>query len=348
MDVVGQIVERTLAGEDGPAFLALPAGVAVRDEGVELAVLDDLLGDQQAAGAGVHRADMGDQQIVGIERLAADLGVEVEAALAEAAGLEDVVGGERHLRHVHGELVGVPAELVVAAVDVDGAEDAERAGERQLVLEGVAGEDGVVLLDVDLDLFLEAELLQHAPDRADVEIVLVLGRLLRLGLDEDGALEADLVLVLDDHGQEAAELVELLLDVGVEQGLVALAAAPQHVVGAAELMGQLEHVLHLRRGIGEHVRVGIGRRARHVAAVGEQVGGAPQQPDLGLLHLLGEDLADVAHVPVGFGQRLAFRRDVAVVEGEEGHAEQAEHLEGDVGLQLAPPPSRPTCASTDA
>ena len=72
-------------------------------------------------------------------------------------------------------------------------------GQRQLVLEGVAGEDGVVLLDVDLDLLLQVERLEHAVDRADVVVVLVLGRLLRLRLDQDRALEADLVLVLDDQ-----------------------------------------------------------------------------------------------------------------------------------------------------
>ena len=116
-----------------------------------------LLGDEQAAGAGIHRADMGMQQVVRVDRLAADLGVEVEAAGGEAAGLQDLVAGQRHLRDVHGELVGVPAGLIVVAVDVDRAEDAERGGERELVLEGVAGEDGVVLLDVDLDLLLEAE-----------------------------------------------------------------------------------------------------------------------------------------------------------------------------------------------
>ena len=33
-------------------------------------------------------------------------------------------------------------------------------------------------------------------------------------------------------------------------------------------------------------------------------------------------------------RRRAFRRDVAVVEGEERDAEKLEHLEGDVGLEL--------------
>jgi hypothetical protein len=98
------------------------------------------------------------------------------------------------------------------------------------VLEGVAGQDRVALLDIDLDLVFQAVALEETVNGGHVEIVLVLGRLLRLRLDQDRALEADLVLVIDDHGEEAAELVELALEVGVEQGLVAFAAAPEHVV----------------------------------------------------------------------------------------------------------------------
>ena len=72
-------------------------------------------------------------------------------------------------------------------------------GSRDLMLERVAGERRVVGLDVDLDLVLEPVALEEAVDGGDVEVVLVLGRLLRLRLDQDRALEADLVLVLDDH-----------------------------------------------------------------------------------------------------------------------------------------------------
>ena len=101
----------------------------------------------------------------------------------------------------------------------------ERA-DGQFVLEAVAGEEGVADLDVDLHLFLEAVGLEEAVHRRDVVVVLVLGRLLRLGLDQDRALEADLLGVFDDQREEARRLVLFLLQVGVEQRLVALAAAP--------------------------------------------------------------------------------------------------------------------------
>ena len=80
-------------------------------------------------------------------------------------------------------------------------------GVRHLVMEAVAGQRRVVRLDVDPVLALEAVPDQEAVDRRGVVVVLVLGRLLRLGLEQQRALEADLVLVLGDEVQEAGELV---------------------------------------------------------------------------------------------------------------------------------------------
>jgi hypothetical protein len=61
------------------------------------------------------------------------------------------------------------------------------------VLEGVAGQRRVVGLDVELEVLLEAVGAQEGDPAGDVEVVLVLGRLLRLGLDQELALEADLL-----------------------------------------------------------------------------------------------------------------------------------------------------------
>ena len=90
-----------------------------------------------------------------------------------------------------------------------------------------------------------------------VVVVLVLGGLHRLGLDEQRALEADLVLVLDDEVQEPGELRALAPEVRVEQRVVALAAAPQHVVRAAQPLGDLEHVLDLGGRVREDLGIGV-------------------------------------------------------------------------------------------
>ena len=70
------------------ADAAVPRAVALLEHPVEHAVLADRGGDLQAAGKGVHAADVGVEQIDRLEALAADLGVEVQAAGREAAVLQ--------------------------------------------------------------------------------------------------------------------------------------------------------------------------------------------------------------------------------------------------------------------
>lgn len=52
-----------------------------------------------------------------------------------------------------------------------------------------------------VDLVFQPETLEDRLDGLPVEIVLVLGRLVRLRLDQDRTLEADPVLVIDDKAQ---------------------------------------------------------------------------------------------------------------------------------------------------
>jgi hypothetical protein len=80
---------------------------------------------------------------------------------------------------------------------------------------------------------------------------------MRLRLDQKRALEADLVLVLGDQAQEPGELCLLAGEIRVQERVVALATAPQDVVGAAEPLGGLERLLHLRRSEGEDLGIGL-------------------------------------------------------------------------------------------
>jgi hypothetical protein len=93
------------------------------------------------------------------------------------------------------KLIRVPAVLRIAAIHVDGAEYAVIDRHRNLMFEAVPRQSGVVRLDVDLDLLFEPMVLQETIDGVDIEIVLVFGGLVRLRLDQDQTLEADLVLV---------------------------------------------------------------------------------------------------------------------------------------------------------
>src|SRR5204863_181617 len=148
-----------------------------------------------------------------------------EAPGREASRGEGFVEGQRQLVDRVRELVGVPAVLVVAAVDVDAAEGAERDRTRDLVVEAVAGERRVVRLEVQAVLGSQIVALEESDDRRDVVVVLVLRRLLWLRLDEERALEADPVLVFRDERKEPCELNFFLPEIGIQQRLVALAPA---------------------------------------------------------------------------------------------------------------------------
>ena len=203
----------------------------------------------------------------------------------------------------HGEAVEVPTQTVVASVRINGPEDAVVDCGRDLMVEIVARKCCVVDLDVDLDLVLQAVLLQEAVHRRDVVVVLVLRGLHRLGLDQQRTLESNRVFVLDDQIEEATELVHLTLHVSIEQRLVALASAPQHVVGAAELLGRAHAMGHLRGCIAKRSGVGVGGRASHESAVGEGVGGAPQQLDTGALHMASGEFDHLVEVATALCKR---------------------------------------------
>ena len=327
----GDFFERGLLAEDFFAEGAFPGGVAFVDEGVEGFVFNEAVGDDEAAGEGVHAADVGVEEVEGVEGAATALGVEVEAAAAEAAVLEDDEHGLGGGVDVHGELVGVPAEEGVARVGVNAAELAVRGGDGELVLKGVAGEGGVIGFDVELEVFVEAVGFEEADDGGAVEVVLVLGGFLGLGLDEELAFEADLFLVFDGEAQEGCELLLFLLEACVEEGFVAFAAAPEDVVFTVEVVGGVEGVLDLGGGVGEDLEVGVGAGAVGVAGVAEEVCGAPEELDAGFVLFLFGELDEGAEVFRGFGEGGAFGGDVAVVETVVVHTEFLDEFE--VGIE---------------
>ena len=72
-------------------------------------------------------------------------------------------------------------------------------------------------------------------------------------------------------------MVDLALHLRVDQRGVAFAAAPEHVVLAAQLHGGFQRGLDLHGRARDHGEVRVGRGPVHVARMREQVGRAPQQ-----------------------------------------------------------------------
>ena len=132
------------------------------------------------------------------------------------------------------------------------------------------------------------------------------------------------MLVLHHHLQKAANLLTLLAQVGIQQRLVTFAAAPQHIVFAAELVGSVHGGHYLRGRPGKHLRIGVGRRSGAVARVGKAVGGTPQQFHAGLLLFLCQHFGHHGEIVQIFFQRRAFWRDVDIVEAVIRHVELVE------------------------
>ena len=97
-----------------------------------------------------------------------------------------------------------------------------QARTRHLVVEAVTGERGVVHLEVDPVLIRQAVPDEEAVDGRAVVVVLMLGRLLWLRLDEQRALEPDPVLVLGDQVEEPGELLALVVVISLPLGKTTL------------------------------------------------------------------------------------------------------------------------------
>ena len=197
------------------------------------------------------------------------------------------------------------------------------------MLHRVTGERGVVGFEVQLEVLQQAVFTEEVEAGSRIGVVLVGRGFARLRLDQELALEADLLCVVDSEMEERGEVVEFALHVGVNQRGVAFAAAPEDVTFAAEGLGGLERVADLAGAVGEHVGVRRGARALRVARVGEETGGAPEELLAGALLEGLQLLGDAVEVRVRLGERLAFRRDVTVMEAVEVDLALLEELEED-------------------
>src|SRR5437763_16771778 len=115
--------------------VVLPITVSLIDETPQGSVLDDGLRIEQSLGEHVDSADVAVEQVDRIDRLTADLRIEVEPSAGHPAAFENVQHGERQPGDIVGELIGVPTILRIAAVDVDRPKDAARNRSGDLMLE---------------------------------------------------------------------------------------------------------------------------------------------------------------------------------------------------------------------
>jgi hypothetical protein len=146
----------------------------------------------------------------------------------------------------------------------------------------------VVNLDIDLEVFQQVVLTQEANNSFHIEIILVLGWLARLGLNEEGSFEAVAAGIVFCRVQEARQVLLFPLHIGVQQAHIALAATPENIILTTQLDGGIQCCLYLRACMCEDVEIRISGSAVHIARVRKQVGRAPKELYAGIgLLLLG-------------------------------------------------------------
>src|SRR3984893_6650157 len=136
------------------------------------------------------------KEIGGVNRLTPNFRIEIQSARAESPALKYGIHCDRDFRRVVGKLIRIPSELRITTVHVDASKDTERLGERDLVLEAVTGQSCVIGFDINLDFFLQPITAQKSQYGCSIEIVLVLGRFTRFGLDQYRPVESNFALVV--------------------------------------------------------------------------------------------------------------------------------------------------------
>lgn len=262
---------------------------------------------------------------------ATTLGIEVETTGGEAAHFEDFfhdAGGEVEVGR---ELVGVPADEFVALVGIDGAEGIGSDGDGHFVQHGVTSEGGVVGLKIELEVTHEAVFAEEIQARSGIGIVLVRGRFAWFWLDVELTFEADFFRVIDSHVQQCCKVIEFAFHVGVEQGGVAFATAPEGVAFAAKLESGVHGGFHLGSAVSENISARRGACALRVAWVGEQASGAPEEfLAVGLLQAF-EVIGDFVECRIGCSEVVELRSDVAIVEAVVVDAGFVEEFEKHIG-----------------
>ena len=182
------------------------------------------------------------------------------------------------------------------------------------MLECVSGKDGVVDLDVYLEVLVKSVCPEKSYHCLRVCVILVLHGLHRLRLHEEVAPEAFGPGVVPCHPEHCGKVLFLTFHVGVEEGHVAFAASPEHIVLTSELDGGVNGILYLEHGpcCGMEVRIGDG--PVHVSRMLEYIRRAPQQPDACLSLLLFRVCHDFTHVLLILFGRVSFFYKVHIVE----------------------------------
>ena len=222
---------------------------------------------------------MGVKKIDRLKAFAPDLRIKVNPSRHETPILENREHAASRQVDIRGELVGVPAKQQVASVGIDGAQETLASSVFKLMFHRMAGESRVVGLDVQLDMILEAIASYEVDAIGGIKIILVLCGLLGFRFEEELPIKTNLLGVGHREVHKGRKVIDLSLEVGIVEVLVAFPASPENVIFSPKLLGNLDRLLHLGACIGEGICVAAGGCSMNIARVAEEICRPPQQLD---------------------------------------------------------------------
>ena len=205
---------------DFRSYPTVEGRIAGPHEFFEASILDNPGRYLEPACKGIHAPHMGVEEILREVRFPAPLGIKVQPPRGETLPpihLEDPqhdVGAEIDIGW---ELIRVPPDQLVPTVGIDRSECPRGGRHIQLMLHRVPRQLRMVGFNIELQVIQQVILPQEIEAGCSVRIVLVSGRLSGLGLDVEGALEPDGLLVFNCHVEEPCKVVPFTLHVGIQQ-----------------------------------------------------------------------------------------------------------------------------------
>src|SRR5258708_37880833 len=132
------------------------------------------------------------------------------------------------------------------------------------------------MVDLDIQVKLSPQIVgtQKADNRRTVIIVLMLGRLTRLGLNKESTLETLPARIFLRGVQKTGQVLLLPLHIGIEQTHITFPSSPEYVIFPSQGNGSVQRCFHLRARMGQHMEVRIGSRSIHISPVAKEIGRA--------------------------------------------------------------------------
>lgn len=158
------------------------------------------------------------------------IGVEISEEGSEEEWKKKMIIGKRNIRKIVREMIGVKEGLVIVEVNVDGEENEKCEGKRKIMIERVKGKNGMEMIDIEIKIVLKKVKIEEEVKSREIVIIMMFGRIMRIGIDKDSEIEEDFVIVLKKEDKEKENMVELKRKIGIEKGLIELEKEKKKVI----------------------------------------------------------------------------------------------------------------------